>query len=330
VSRPDDNDSRAARAQAAAWLARLRSEERTAADERGFRTWLAEDAHNRQAFETANAIFEMVGAADRDRLASLTPHRVSRRTMLQASMTVAAASVFGVAIYLRSGTTYATEVGEQRTVSLADGTLVSLDTNTEIRVWMHRTRRVVQLRRGRAHFDVADDSSRPFEVIAGDRSVITRGAHFDVSKDGVVVSVLHERGRPLTVGATEAAEDGGTRVSTARDLVEGERVVFAADKIMREDRPILANAVAWRYGRLAFFGEPLSQAVAEMNRYTRRPIVIADPEVGRMPISGNYSVGDTEAFATSLSVLLPVKVEPAPDRVTLRLRPAPARRAPAR
>jgi transmembrane sensor len=322
VSRPDGNDSRAARAQAAAWLARLRSEERTADDERGFRLWLAEDARNQQAFETANAVFEIVGAADRDRLAGFARQQMSRRTVLRAGMSIAAASVFGVGFYFRSGTTYATEVGEQRTVSLSDGTFVSLDTDTEIRVSMHRTRRVVHLRHGRAHFDVADDSSRPFEVIAGDRSVITHGAHFDVSKDGVVVSVLHERGSPLAV---EAAESRGA--PSARDLLAGERVVFAADTVVREDRPVLSQAIAWRYGRLAFFGEPLSQAIAEMNRYTRRPIVIADPEVARMPISGNYSVGDTEAFATSLSVLLPVKIEPAASQVTLRLRSAPARKS---
>ncbi len=71
-------------------------------------------------------------------------------------------------------------------------------------------------------------------------------------------------------------------------------------------------------GRLAFFGEPLAEAVAAMNRYTRRPIVILDPEIAQMPISGNYSVGDPQAFATSISVLLPVRVDMERNRITLR------------
>ena len=80
----------------------------------------------------------------------------------------------------------------------------------------------------------------------------------------------------------------------------------------------MSRAIAWRDGRLAFFEDSLLEAVAEMNRYTRRPIVILDPQVGQMRISGNYSVGDAEAFAVSLSVLLPVSVGLEKDRVTLR------------
>ena len=82
----------------------------------------------------------------------------------------------------------------------------------------------------------------------------------------------------------------------------------------------MAQAVAWRQGRLAFFNEPLSKAVAAMNRYTRRPITILDPEVAEMTISGSYSVGDPQAFATSISVLLPVRVDLERSRITLRKR----------
>jgi transmembrane sensor len=308
----DQRDAHTVRAEAAAWLARLRSEERTVEDERGFRAWLAESEAHRVAFEATNCVFEMAGAAPR-RAARVQAPPVTRRHVLRTGVGLAAASVAGVALYLRSGTTYATEIGEQRNVSLEDGTLVSLDTDSEIHVSMNEERRQVRLRRGRAHFDVAHDSTRPFQVIAGDHRVTAAHGEFDVSRDGVLVSVLLEKG-PVQV-ANESAAAG---VAQPRKIMPGQLVVFAEDRLVREEQPEMERAVAWRYGRLALFEESLAEAVAEMNRYTRRPIVILDPGIAQMRISGNYSVGDAQAFATSISVLLPVEVGLERDRITLR------------
>ena len=303
----------AARAEAAAWLARLCCEERTAEDERGFRAWLAESEEHRAAFEATNAVFEMAGAVDRRSHQTNAPRGINRRNILRAGVSFAAASVAGLVVYLRSGTTYATDIGEQHKVSLEDGTLVSLDTDTEVHVSMNDTQRRAQLRRGRAHFDVAEDLNRPFHVLAGDQRISTAGGHFDVSREGMLVSVLLEEG-PVQV----TLEEPVAGVPIPRALTPGQHVVFAADKLVRNERPVMTQASAWRQGRLAFFDEPLAEAVAAMNRYTRRPIVILDAEVARMPISGTYSVGDARAFATSISVLLPVRVEVERSRITLR------------
>lgn len=305
-------DERAVRAEAAAWLARLRSEERTAEDERGFRAWLAESEQHRAAFELTNSIFEMAGAAERGAPRSREVVPVTRRHVLRTGVGLAAASVAGVAFYLRSGTTYATDIGEQRNVSLEDGTLVSLDTDTEIHVSMNEERRRVKLRRGRAHFDVAEDPRRPFHVIAGEQRVIASSGQFDVHREGALVSVLLEE------GPVQVTHDTDTATSLPRTIAPGQLVVFAEDRVVREERPPLAQAMAWRQGRLAFFEEPLADAVAAMNRYTRRTIVIQDAEIARMPISGNYSVGDPQAFATSISVLLPVEVQLERNRIVLR------------
>jgi transmembrane sensor len=313
TQQPDKQKVQAARAEAAAWLARLRSEERTVEDERGFRAWLAESPLNREAFEVTTAVFDMAGAADRSMLPARPAVTVSRRNFLRTGAGLAAASITGMVVYLRSGSTYATAIGEQRTVVLEDGTRVQLDTDTEIRVSMSDDRRRVRLRKGRAHFDVAEDPARPFEVLAGTQSLTASRAHFEVSRDGVVVAVLLEDG-PVSI----KPEDETVGSATHRVVAPGQRLVFADEKIVREERPEMSRAIAWRDGRLAFFEDSVSAAVAEMNRYTRRPIVILDPQVGEMRISGNYSVGDAEAFARSLSLLLPVTVGLEKDRVTLR------------
>ena len=311
-ARSGERDTHTVRAEAAAWLARLRSEERTADDEKGFRAWLAESEAHRAAFEVTNSVFEMAGAAQR-RVSRVPAPRVTRRHVLRTGVTLAAASVAGIAIYLRSGTTYATEIGEQRDVSLEDGTRVRLDTDSEIRVSMNEELRRVQLRRGRAHFEVAADSTRPFQVLALDQLVTAARGEFDVSRDGVLVSVLPQA-EPVQI-VNEKATAGS---APPRTIMPGQLVVFAEDRLVREEQPEMKRAVAWRYGRLALFEEPLAEAILQMNRYTRRPIVILDPGIAQLRISGNYSVGDAQAFATSISVLLPVEVGLERDRITLR------------
>lgn len=306
---PGERDTHTVRAEAAAWLARLRSEERTVEDEQGFRAWLAESEAHRAAFEVTNGIFEMAGAAQGRRT---QVRQVSRRHVLRTGVGLAAASVAGVVFYLRSGTTYATEIGEQRDVALEDGTLVRLDTDSEIRVSMSEELRRVSLRRGRAHFEVAADAARKFQVVALEQVVTASHGEFDVSRDGVLVSVLLQAG-PVQIANEKSA--GG--ITGSRKILPGHLVVFAEDKLVREEQPEMKRAVAWRYGRLALFEEPLAEAVAQMNRYTQRPIVILDPAIAQMRISGNYSVGDAQAFATSISVLLPVEVRLERDRITL-------------
>ena len=169
----------------------------------------------------------------------------------------------------------------------------------------------MQLRRGRAHFAVAVDSTRPFQVVARDQLVTASRGEFDVSREGVLVFVL-----PQAAPVQVANESSATGMS--RTIMPGQLVVFAEDKLVREEQPEMKRAIAWRYGRLALFQEPLADAVAQMNRYTRRPIVILDPAIAQLRISGNYSVGDAQAFATSLSALLPVEVGLERERITLR------------
>jgi transmembrane sensor len=310
-ARPGERDTHTVRAEAAAWLARLRSEERTTEDEQGFRAWLAESEAHRAAFEVTNGIFEMAGAAQ-SRAARTQVQHVSRRHVLRTGVGLAAASVAGIVFYLRSGTTYATEIGEQRDVTLEDGTLVRLDTDSEIHVSMSEERRRVSLRRGRAHFEVAKDDARQFQVVALDQVVTASHGEFDVSRDGVLVSVL------LQAGPVQIANENAAGITMPRKIMPGQLVVFAEDRLVRQEQPEMKRAMAWRDGRLALFEEPLAEAVAQMNRYTHRPIVILDPAIAQLRISGNYSVGDAQAFATSISVLLPIEVRLERDRITLR------------
>ena len=230
----------AMRSQAAAWLARLRSEERTTADELGFQAWLDEDIGHRQAFDLVNTAWEIAGGARYE--PSFPVQRQEPRRRVPA-LAVAAVLAVGVAIgvagwMLRSSSeTYATARGEQKRVMLADGSVMMLDTQTAVEVSMEPHRRSVELLHGRAHFEVAKDKTRPFAVRFGDRSVVAVGTEFDIVRDGERASVLLTHGKVLLESAA------GPRM-----MSPGERFSFDKEKIA-EDRPDLDSVTAWQSGR---------------------------------------------------------------------------------
>jgi transmembrane sensor len=308
----DDPMDGAIRAQAAAWLARLRSEERTAEDEAGFRAWLSESAAHRQAFDSINAAWEAAGALRPERQrpgGARRGERIdARRRMLVTAGVGALAVVGGLGVWRTAfAGVYSTAVGEQLRVTLDDGSQIILDTDTKLRVAYGAQRRAVALARGRAHFDVTRDVGRPFIVTAGDHQVVADGKTFDVTREQGSVAVVAIDGQVVVRAA--AAQPAVT-------VTAGRRVIYSGAPL-REDRPDLAHVTAWQTGRAVFDNEPVASAVAEMNRYSRRPIVIADDAVGRMRVSGVYNTGDTEAFARSLAALLPLEVSAQGDRVML-------------
>ena len=204
--------------------------------------------------------------------------------------------------------TFNTNVGEQRTIALKDGSMVLLDTATKIEVRLSAHRRNIELVQGRAHFEVAKDTSRPFVVAGGERSVTAVGTVFDVARAPDQTSVLLTEGKVL-LRYGEAS----------RFMVPGDRVVFRGDR-MTIDRPAVDAQTAWLTGRTVFEAQPLLEVVAELNRYSSRPLVLGDRKVAEMRISGTYKTGDVGAFAVSVSSLLPIDVTTQPDRVVLHAR----------
>jgi transmembrane sensor len=281
--------------QAAEWLARLRADDRSPADESAFRAWLTADPRHADAFERASAIWESVGGLGRQPVPR--PSHVSRRAVLAGAATfvVAGSTVFGWREAMAG--VYRTDVGEQRRLRLEDGTRVMLDTATRFRFRCDADSRILSLTNGRIDVNVARDA-RPFVVEARVERVSLLAGRVDVRRDGPSVAVTAVEGTPRIF------TDGATRV-----LESGRRMVMTDGQADRVDRPDLQDVIAWQDGRLAFRNETLSQAVAEMNRYTTRPLIVADTQVGQLRLSGLYRVGDPEAFARSIAILLPVRVQ---------------------
>lgn len=297
-------------AEASAWLARMHADDRTLADEEKFRQWLEDHPDHRRAFAHISTTWELAGGVALEPTAeSARRRRVNRRVVLGGGAAMALAAPAAFWWQTAAAATYKTQVGEQRRVALPDGSSVFLDTDTHLRFASRPHRRVAELLGGRAHFDVSTDVERPFLVRAGDQQIVAPRSSFEVTCRSGKVGVIAMRGS-LTVRPRNASE------GLPRLVAPGERVVVDSGRAT-QDSPDMRRITAWREGRAVFVDQPLLEAIAEMNRYSRRPIVVQNARLGAMRISGVYDTGNAEAFAESVSALLPAQVAFTPDKIII-------------
>ena len=271
------------------------------------------DPRHAAAFEAVNGVWDSVGALSRDMRNGEVQLEsgFSRRALLSGGLGLAVAAG-GTFAFVQSAAAevYQTDVGEQKHVTLADGTGVFLDTDTKLVVDFSDKNRKVDLRYGRANFRVAPDAKRAFAVEAAQKLVIGTRSTFDVRRDGDEISVLLIHGE-ATVKNTAADVDAG------RSLSDGERLSFASGQSPKLDKPNLLPLLAWHTGQAIFENSVLTDVVLEMNRYSTIKLEVDDTRIARMKVSGVYRVGDNANFARSLSRLLPVEIRVVDDRIQL-------------
>lgn len=214
---------------------------------------------------------------------------------------------------------FATALGEQRKVTLEDGSIVHVNTQSEIAILYTNNKRTVQLLRGEALFDVAHDSKRPFRVVAGDTIAEAIGTTFNVyrTQAGASVAVIDGKVAVTTPGALLEADDGGdaaapvARTDDGRLLLEaGQKAEVANDS--NTVRVAAANVKAvssWSVGQLIFEGESLNAIVKQFNRYNRVQIVVDDPSLGMTELSGVFDADDPESLIKTLEIMGGVSVD---------------------
>lgn len=302
---------------AAELFLRRRSGDWNETDERGLAAWLDASMVHRACFESVERMWDDAGRAAGSPgvrglraealAASPQPRRWPRMAALAATLVLVLAAGGLGAMVLRSSPgfkheapaqVYRTAVGERATINLADGSRLLLNTSSEVKVDFSGRRRGLQLVSGEAWFDVAKDPSRPFVVRAGGHTVTALGTSFDVRMEpqgALKVAVVEGR---VAVGAL-----GGAHVS---DVRAGERIdVQGEAAVLRPAGPVAGD---WRQGRIEFVSATLAEAVVEMNRYRRTPIVVTDPKVGRLRVSGVFYTGEGSGFLDALPITHPVSV----------------------
>ncbi len=204
---------------------------------------------------------------------------------------------------------YSTAIGEQRSVVLRDGTVVTLNTSSEIEVRMTRHHRTVDLIAGEALFDVARDPARPFDVDAGKTTVRAVGTQFNVDRrpTSTTVTVVEGRVAVFTGKDPGAAPDVGA--SSNRPLAAGEQLTVAPDTIARAAHVDPAKATAWTQRKLVFEHRSLGEVADEFNRYNRERIDIESRDLRTQEITGVFEANNPESFTAFLAKIPDVVVE---------------------
>ncbi len=298
------SDPRAS-AEAAAWLARLQGDARTPAREAAFADWLQADPAHAAAFEHATDIWSILpGAASglheprrEMRPAPLPPAR-SRWPELALAASLVLALCIGALFWLMRPPSYSTGVGEQQVATLEDGSRIALNTNSRLQVRYGASERLIELDHGEAMFEVAHNAARPFIVRAGNKQVRAVGTSFVVRRDGDAVVVTLLQGKVAVTDIHPASPQARPTY-----LVPGNRLRAIASQPARIDEQPAEAATAWRRGQAMFADTPLADAVTELNRYGGPRLVLDDPAIAGLRVSGVFATNDTEEFARAVAAL---------------------------
>ena len=216
---------------------------------------------------------------------------------------------------------YATQTGEQRTVPLEDGSVIYLNTDSEVSVRMEDKQRLVMLERGEALFDVAKDPGRPFRVRAGDHQVEAVGTAFNVYRGPKGLKVVVVEG-VIEIAPTHpvAIRTGtGQQGNAPFRLRAGEKVAFSGDGNIRPETADLSMETSWRSRELQFRRTRLDEIIAEYNRYTRRHLVLEDEALASMKFTGTFNIDDPQALIAFLELTVGIQTDRSrPDRIVLR------------
>jgi transmembrane sensor len=260
-------------------------------------------------------------SAERERAAA-RPHGGglwSRRRLIAASLGGVSLFGFGWSMLATAGEYYSSAVGEVRRIPLEDGSTLILNTDSQARVHYSREWREVRLVQGEALFEVVHDAQRPFVV----ESAAGRDRNWQLRATGTVFSV-RLRGTEVDVtvseGVVELAKSGATHEPLRRIAAREETVLAPAQpiRVRKLQEAALERRFAWLNGMVAFSGEPLADAVAEINRHNRRPIIIDDAELARQPVVGAFRATDSEAFAAAAAAALGARSVSEDDGLHLR------------
>ncbi len=197
-----------------------------------------------------------------------------------------------------------TRVGEIHRLRLADGTIVTLDTDSALVPMFTDAARIVRLTRGRARFDVAHQPGRPFMVEAGGRVIIDRGTLFDVAlgREGVKVVLLR--------GGVDVRDRGvGGNVAPVARLAPGQ--VFADVRASRLGQVASAprGSERWVEGMLSYDGASLDSVLEDANRYSANKIRLGDPALATQRVTGSFQATPTGALADILAATFNLRVE---------------------
>ncbi len=295
--------------EASGWIVRIKAHDASDADRRNFQAWLDSDPDHPKAYakleRTWGAVQSLQHLKGRAAANDTAPRRRRGWTLPAAAIAACALLAIGAGVWFTRAPSpfapaehYATAPAEVRTITLADGSTITLSGAGEASIAISNSERRVQLTRGYALFDVVHDPGRPFVVHTPEGDITVLGTSFvvRVSEGEVRTTVLR--------GSVSGAPDGGL-FSARRDSVTAgvnQEIVLNDDgaELVEIASEAIPRRLAWRENMLAFDGETLNEAIAQVSQQTGWQFELADPSLGEMRVGG-YVRAEPEAFIELMS-----------------------------
>ena len=325
--------------EAADWLTKMDGGRLSTGERRKLRKWLAQDAGHEQALKRLTAIWTDMNFLLNDYLLPQNQESTGMssllgryRWLLMPLTTACAALMIWFAwAYVPQEVTdspevayYSTEIGKRQLRRFSDGSTAHLNTDSGVEIEYTGSRRIVRLLRGEAMFDVVHDPARPFVVYAGDNEVQAIGTRFAVRlrSENIVVTVTDGQVQ-LTKRIKETGLSDVKKTLPVQEvfLVNKGEVLEVSDKVSEPVPPLkveeaeLDRRLSWLDGQLIFDNERLDQVVSEISRYMSLRIVIADPELRDLRISGRFRIGDAEALLDAIEVSMDIHISRVGDQL---------------
>ena len=349
------DEPKSVQAQASAWLAKLDNDKPSSQDLQAFKHWVNKDEAHIAAFKKVAAAWDELNILTRlpslleqkdlqskeqkHRAASAQPAapRFGIAGLSFRQLALAATIVMGLMLGVQQAfnspqqARYWTAVGEQKTITLPDNSVVQLNTNSRIQFDYRGQTRAVYLHQGEVHFSVAKNPDRPFEVYAGTGLVRAIGTAFSVTLNNrsdevnvlvtegvveiapeIVTSAIGPQAETIDAGPSGAQVMAEKPANRHQRVSAGSAAVFDRDEVREIEKVEAAEMqqlLAWQQGLLIFSGEPLEEVVAEISRYTDTKIIIKSEEARALRIGGQFNVADTRAIFSALEQGFGIKAD---------------------
>lgn len=298
--------------QAGRWIARIDAGQLGAEERQQLNDWLARDPANKRLLDEHALLWAAASQARFPAAASATVRRTPRWAW--AGTAALAGTALAALLWLHPlqqdalhfQASHQTGVGQQQAWQLPDGSRTELNASSALRVAYAPERRHLELLQGVGLFEVAKDRKRPFEVMVNGTLVRAVGTRFLVQRHagGAVEVTVYE-------GVVEVLRPGALAAGQPLRLGAGQVALGQQDqtRVSHASPAELERKLAWQQGRIVFDNSSLAAALEEVNRYSAEPLVLVDPSLQDLRISGAFSSRDVSVFLRSLEQGFGLKVQ---------------------